>query len=414
MMNNNYMSFSNYDFSLDAIPQYIEKGSKRGWINWGKNNLYPTYLISLCNRSPLHSAIVDLKASMIGKNGWNNLNYNSDTIIFLRNAANEDDLNQILGRISTDLVIFGGFCLNIRWNKERTKIAEINYISPDSVRIAEPTETDEPESYLISEDWKNPNKYTPVRYPGFSTVNREEASQILYYKEHRSSNNWYPVPEYLAGVNLIETNYKINEFHLHNINNEFSPSMHINFNYMPQSDEEREQLVKRLKAEYEGVKKSGNVIISFTETPDKKPTIEPITLNDSDNRFIELKKDVMDGIISAHRLNDKKLLGLEISGELGGHTNELLESLSVFQAQYVCVKQKQIEGVFNMLARINGISNLLTIERYAVNLQPNLPIGDLLQLLTAQITDLQKISILESKGYSRTEASNLVQNKNNA
>ena len=403
------MSFSNYDFIPD-IPTYIEKKNRGGFIDFGKDNLYPNYLMSLVNRSPLHNAIINLKASMIGRNGFINANWTPATINFINNSTNELDLEEILAKISLDYVIFGGFCLNIRWSKDRSKIAEINYISPLDVRIAIPANNIEPESYYLSADWLNLKNNPAVKYPSFSTIDRAEASQILYYKEHRGSNNFYPIPEYLAGINMMETNYQINEWHLHNITQQFSPSMHINFNYLPNSDEERDEIVKRLKLEYEGAKKSGNVIISFTDDATKKPTIEPIDLNDSDQKFIELKKDVLDGIISAHGLTDKKLLGLEISGELGGHKNELLESLSVFQAMYVTAKQRSIEKVFNMLGRINGLTDKLVIKKYDTNLSPTISVSDMLNILQSTVSNRQKIELLVNNGYSRDTAELLVNN----
>ena len=409
--NNNYMSFSNYATNID-IPQYVEKTNRGGWIDWGKNNLYPNYLISLVNRSSLHNAIVNLKASMIGRNGFINVNWEPNTVQFIKNMANRDDLEEILAKVSLDLVIFGGFCLNIRWSKDGNKIAEINYVSPDSVRIAAPeddTKYPDNEDYWVCEDWKNPKKYVPVRFQGFSTINKKEKSQILYVKEHRSSNNWYPVPEYLAGVSLMELNYQINEYHLYSIMNQFSPSMKVNFNYLPTSDEERDQIVRRLKTEYEGAKKAGNVVITFTEPGGTPPSLEPIATNDSDTKFQELTLSMMDGIVSAHTLTDKKLLGLDTAGELGGHKNELLESLSTFQAMYVAPKQMFIEKTFNYLARVNGITDKLLVEKYDANIKPDLPMGDMIALLSSTLTPLQQSEVLQTKGYSKQEAELLVQ-----
>jgi hypothetical protein len=406
------MSFSNYDFTPSA-PIYLERKNRGGFIDFGKNNLYPNYLMSLVNRSPLHNAIVNLKSSMLGRNGFISANWSPETINFINNPNNELDLEEILAKISLDYVIFGGYCLNIRWSKDRSKIAEINYVSPLDVRIAVPATNVEEESYYISSDWTNIRNNVPVLYPAFSTINRAEASQILYYKEHRGSNNFYPVPEYLAGINMMETNYQINEFHLHGIMQQFSPSMHINFNYVPNSDEERDEIVRRLKMEYEGAKKSGNVIISFTEDSSKKPTIEPIQLNDSDKKFIELKKDVLDGIVSAHGLTDKKLLGLEISGELGGHKNELLESLSVFQAMYISAKQRSLEKVINMLGRVNGLTDKIVIKKYDTNLTPTISVGDMLAILQSTIDARQKVELLVNHGYSRDTAELLINTNTN-
>ncbi len=401
-----YMSFSNYSLKTE-IPAYVEQKDRTGFIKWGLDNFYPNYLLSLVNRSPLHSSIVNLKSSMIGRNGFVNNNWAPETINFIKNLTNQDDLETILAKISSDLVIFGGFCLNIRWSKDKSRIAEINYVPVEVVRILPSDKPTEDDRYQICQDWSNIRKNPIITYDGFSTINRV-GNQILYVKEYRSTNNFYPVPEYIAGINMMETQYQINEYHLYSVLNQFNPSMHINFPYVPNSDEERDQIVRRLKSEYEGAKKAGNVVITFSETSDGKPTLDPIETNDSDTKYIELKKDIIDGVVSAHALTDKKLLGLEISGELGGHKNELIESLSVFQAQYVASKQSLIEKILNKLARINSIPDKIVIQKYTANLTVEVPVGDLLSILQSTLTDRQKVEILINKGLSRDEASLLV------
>lgn len=410
------MFFNNTSNSLEniniEIPQYVERGNAGGWIDWGIKNLYPNYLIGLTNRSPLHNAIINMKASMIGRNGFNKVNYSVETLNFLNNYyTSKDNLEQILSKCALDYAIFNGFALIIRWTKDRTRIAEILHISPESIRIAKPNEDDgydETEKFYVCEDWTKPKKFPPVLYSGFDIANKKDATQILYVREHRSSNNWYPVPDYLAGVSLIELNYHINEYWLHNIKNSFAPSVHINFPYLPESDEERDNVVKRMKMEYQGAKKAGNQIISFCSDANNRPTIDPINNNDNDQSYLDMSKAMMDGIISAHQLTDKKLLGLEVAGELGGSKNEMLESLSIFQAQYIAPKQRFIENIFNKLAQINGCPDKLIIEKYDSNLVPDMDVNDIISILTATISDKQKVEIFVMKGYSRNEAEKIV------
>lgn len=408
-----YLNFSNFS-PANIIPVYVEKINKNGWIDWGRNNLYPTYLINLTNRSPLHNAIVHMKASMLGRNGFINVNWNRETIKFIKNLANKDDLEQILAKIALDYVIFGGFCLNIRWSKNRSRIAEINYVSPDSVRIAAPSDEDDPndvQAYYVCEDWKNWRKFPPVKFPGYSTINKKEASQILYVTEHRSSNNWYPVPEYLPGINMIETDYMINEFHKHTLDNQFSPSFHIHFPFEPQSIEQRNQVAGRMFNDFKGVKKAGNIIMSFGEAGKTAPVITPIQMNDNNDRLLSLKTTILDGIVSAHQLTSKKLVSIDNGGgvEVGNSENELIKALSTFQAQYIAPKQQDIQKELNKLARQNGVPDKLIIQTYDTNLTPDIPMTEMLALLgNALISARQKVEILITKGYSRDEALLLV------
>ena len=58
----------------------------------------------------------------------------------------------------------------------------------------------------------------------------------------------------------------------------------------------------------------------------------------------------------------------------------------------------------------NSINKLL-IEKYYTNLKPDLPMGDMIQLLTSTLTERQKVEILINRGYDRQEAELLVNNE---
>lgn len=407
------ISFSSYE-TPNIIPESSESKSRSGWINWGKDNLYPNYLISLTHRSAIHNAIINLKANMISKNGFVNSDFAPDTINFINNAYNaKDDLEEILAKVAIDLTIFGGYALELIWDKERKRITTISHIPMENVRIAAP-DNDYPdaEEYYISNDWRDVRRNTPIKYAGFSTSNRKVGSQILYVKEYRAGNSYYPEPEYKAGISLCELNAEINDFHLSTVQNQFSPSQHINIIGKPQSDEEADTVVRRLKEEYQGAKKAGNVIISFSETADQKSTIETIQMNDSDKRFKELTQWMREGIFSSHQITDQSLLGVETAGALGKRT-ELLDSLVIFQAQYVAIKQRFIEKQLAILTRVNGIVDKLKIEKYDDNITPDIPVGDLMAILTSTLSDVQKVNILMIKGLTRTKALELVNTENN-
>lgn len=406
-VNNKVISFSAIE--QEPIPLAVERKNRNGWIDWGKDNLYPNYLISLTHRSAIHNAIINLKASMIGRNGFVNADWSPEMVQFINNANNaKDDLEEIIAKVAIDLTIFGGYALELIWNREKTRIATIAHIPLENIRIAVPDEQyPDTEEYYVSNDWSDTRKNVPIKYAGFSTVNRKAGSQILYVKEYRAGGSYYPEPEYKAGISLCELNAEINDFHLSTVQNQFAPSQHINVPVVPQSDEERDNIVKRLKEEYRGAKKAGNVIISFSTNQDDKPSIQTITMNDTDKRFKELTQWMREGIFNAHQVTDQSLLAIETPGALGKRT-ELIDSLVIFQAQYVSIKQRFIEKQLAMLTRVNGLIEKLKIERYADNIVPDIPVADLMSILTATISDAQKVAILITKGFNRTKALELV------
>ena len=342
-MNKDKIPFKVINMSKDFyLPNYEERCIRHGWITWGEDNLFPNRLLSLMNKSSKHNAIVKTKSSIIGGNGFNRNNLDSKGIQFIRNVYSKYDLDEILAMISYDFELYGSFCLNVIWSKDRKTISQIDYIDPLKVRIASPNEEGEIDSYYISDNWENQRKFKPVLYPGFSTKNRKDASQILYVKDYRPGCEWYGIPEYISAANWIELEWEISMFHLSSLRDGFSPSMVINFATGTPTAEEMDVIVKRLRQEYEGAA-GRKVLFTFSDGTDTAPTITPIELNDSDERFIELNKNVTEGIFVGHRATNPNLFGIRIPGELGGK-NDLIESLQVFQAQYVDAKQYIIEN----------------------------------------------------------------------
>lgn len=397
--------YSNVD-----IPQFQERETNRGYISFGADNLYPNYLISLASRSARHSAILKTKSRMVGGNGWDKTKLSPATINFIKNPNYHMNLDEILTKVSYDLELFNAFSLIITWSKDRERIARIEYICPSKVRIAKSEENGKDiEAYLISDGWDNTKKYPPVLYPAFDIYNRKDAQQVLYIKCSEDSSDWYAKPSYIAGVNWMELDYELSLFHLNNVKKGFYPSMLINFNYEPSSDEEMEEVIRRLKAEYSGSYGAGNVIFTFSEGKENAPVITPIQSNDNDKKFEQLNSTLETNIFQSHQINNPALFGVLQPGKLG-NTNELVESLAIFQSMYVDGRQFLLESLFNKLASINGVTDALHIEKYNLKLEIKMSVGDILSILTSTISNEQKVQVFESLGYTKEQATALVGN----
>jgi hypothetical protein len=402
------------------IPQYKESVNTRGgFINFGDDNLMPNYYVSLLDRSPKHNAIVHQKANMISGNGIIKNNLSNEGLKFLANQMNEFDLEEIVARIGYDLEVYGAFLLNLVWSKDRTKIAEINYMNPQTMRIAAPDKNDpNRENYWISKDWTNITKIDnqPVLYQGFSTIDRSEASQLLYCKTYQAGKFFYGVPEYISGARWIEMEFEISQFHLSNIKNGFAPSMFLNFPGGIPTDEEMAINDKKLMKQLAGPKGGGKAFITYSEDKDSAPVITPIESNQNDTKFIELNDIINEGILGSHRVNDPALFGLAHDTGIFAGQSQILNSLETFRAQYVIPKQRFIEKALNRIARINGVADYIELAQYELNFaKMDIAIGDVLNILQAPISDLAKKNLLIINGYTEDDADKIViaQPKNN-
>jgi hypothetical protein len=359
---NKKIQFVIHNFNTSNAPQYIEKASRAGYIFYGEDNLYPDYLISLMNRSAKHNAILKRKAMMIGGNGWSSDNIDGIAAQFIANPYNELSLNDIVFRTSYDLELFGAFALEIIYSKDRSKIAEINYLPANKVRMS-----DCKKYVYYSDDWSNTRKYTPVKKPIYNPKN-PVASQILYIKEYRPGSEVYGQPEYLSCVNWIDLEYSISLFHKNQVDNGFAPSMAITFRNGVPSDDEMRSVIRQLQTDYEGATKAGKVMFLFADGENNAPIITPVELNDSDERFIELNKEITQGILTGHSITNAIIMGIPTPGALGAK-NEILEGVEMLQAMYINPKQRIVEAVYNKLLRFNNSSSKLVLNKYKLDLE---------------------------------------------
>jgi len=387
------------------LPVYDEVFNPRGFITWGSDNLYPQYLIELLNKSAKHRAITETKSQMIGGNEWNKTNLSPTAINFIKNPNSKLDLDEILARVAFDLEVHGSFALNVIWSKDRKSIAQIDYIDVSKVRISVDEKKVE-DGYYVCKDWINWRKYKPIKYPKFSTTDRSHASQILYVKTYSPGKEYYTVPSYIGANNWIELEWEVSNYHLSSVQNGFAPAMIINFSQGVPSSEEMQDVVKRLKSEYQGSGNSGKVMITFSDGKDNAPVITPIQLNESDKKFIELNKNITEGIMAGHRVVNPSLFGIKTEGELGG-SKDIIDYLNIFTAEYIIPRQKMIEKTFNKLARQNGITEILKVNEFKLDLDVQISTSDILAVLQSNLSDEQKKNVLITIGIQPDEAEKL-------
>ena len=227
--------------SFAALDPYIESNivspketqvHGKDFIEWGDNNLYPDYLLSLNETVPTLRSIVNGTVDFIvGDNvtilplhpGFENgqMNGRGDTI-----AEQVEDL-------ARDYEMYGGFALQIIRGRDGS-VAEVYHLPIRFLRANK-----ECDVFYYCEDWQKRGKKDTIVYPAFipglkdkwfeldeETRNRH-ASSVLYVKTDHTHT--YPVPVYAASVKACETERMVDEYHLNAIANGFCPSIIINF-----------------------------------------------------------------------------------------------------------------------------------------------------------------------------------------
>ena len=332
------------------LPIFSELFDRRPWVLYGENNQMPQYLISRYNNCAIHKAIITSKREQICGDGIVSLNNPMATV----NLINpKDNVMDVYRKCALDLLLFGGYALNVIWSRDRSTIAEMYHLDFSRIRCGKINhETDEIEKYYYSADWTNIKKFPVEEY---DTFNQEdgEASQVFYYKQYSPNNSYYPHPDYSGGLAAIEIDVNIKEFHSNNLKNGMLPSLFISMNNGIPGEEEQRIITRALEEQYTSVNNAGRPIISFNESPELAPQITQIPAASSDGYYQSIYDDILRSILSAHRVSSGELYGISTAGKLGSR-NEIIDHSEYFRKMVIMPYQKELLSTFDKLVSIKS------------------------------------------------------------
>lgn len=364
--------------SVKDIHSPVFTEDKKAFIyRYGGNNVYPDFLLDLfLNKSGKHRAIIEKKVTMIAGQGWEYDKTNEEAVKFWKNERGSGDLDTLAILNSTDDEVFYYAGLIVRWNSDRSKIAAIDFVPAHKIRKGLNART-----WWVSDNWqhyKKPESKTR-KYIEFSDkkglpedfVTMKEAeqrlhlAQIVLFKNVTIGSDAYPHVPYQPFIHYLLADYQVGKFTLNNVKNGYTGGYHIDFVGEVPEETERRATKRAWLREYTNSEGS-NVVFTWTP-PDtsRGTTLTPLPTNGSEDAFLNVDHQILDNIFIAHRVTSPLLFGFREAGSLGGK-QELLDALSITQATEITPKQRKIEKVYNMLAKVNDIQTPFKLRKYQI------------------------------------------------
>lgn len=330
------------------LPKFSEPFTRNDWVLYGENNLMPQFLIEQFNNSAIHKAIIKSKQIQIVGDG---LSCENNPMALITPVNGKEMIEEVYKKCALDLILFGGYAINVIKTKDGKGIAEIYHIDFSRIRTGKiNNKTGEIEKYFYSADWSNTRKFPVEEFPIFDLKDKSP-SQIYYYKQYSPNNDYYPVPDYSGGLASIQIDVQIKEFHSNNLKNGMLPSLWIDFvNGIP-APEETKIITRGLESQFSSVNNAGRPIISFSESPELSPKITQIPPSSNDGYYAAIYEDVLRSILSAHRVSSGELYGISTAGKLGTR-NEIVDHSEYFRLMVIRPYQRELLGVFNKLMSI--------------------------------------------------------------
>lgn len=358
-------------FHKQTLPAPYESvvNSDDKYVTYGYDNLYPKFLLDLYNDSPIHSAIVNSKATYIIGDG---LKYkNGSDVDFKVNSS--DNIKEFTLKVSKDYLIFNAFAVEVIYNK-LGQVIEYHHVPMHYVRMNKSKNL-----FWVNEDWAISRKF--IKYDIYSPNSKDFNSKIFYFDGYNpSTNKVYTLPEYNGSLKSIVTDIAIRSFNLNNIKNHFSVSSIITFfNGSNTTEEMKQETIKVIKKTYSG-EDGEKIILDFQNTNGKPAEVKSLSSGDWTDAYNAVAEKVASDIMIGHSVTNPMLFGVKTEGQLGGAT-ELETSYEIFKATYVRVKRDELESALNSLFAANE------------NIKSDVVFGDK-PLFNAKLSDVMKEKVL--------------------
>ena len=357
--------------SFAAIDQYVEtnivlpteKVTNRDFVEWGKGNNYPGYLLDLYNNVTTLRSII---------NGNIDFVTGDDVTILPLGERFADGIMNTRGDLITDIVrdlakdynLYGGFALQII-RDHNGDVAEIYYIDMRFIRSNK-----ENDVFYYNEHWEKGGRKDVIIYPKFlrnldwASLTDEErdrhASSILFVKNVHTQV--YPAPMYAASVLSCEIEKAISQYHWNSLNNNFCPDIIINFNNGDPGDEIKEEIVSDLEEKFSGYQNGKRFMVSFNKDRLSAVTIDAIKTDDFSERYKALEESCRRQIFAAFRAQPL-LFGLTADVNTGFSTDEFEQTFKLYNRTQIRPAQRLIADAFD---RIYGSKGVLTIKPFSL------------------------------------------------
>ena len=354
-----------------AIDRYIESNivkatetKSRGGdrVQWGDNNAYPDYLLSLYKDVATLGSIV---------NGC--VDYTAGNDVTLLSPLFPEGKCNRLGELAVDIVrgaaqdwfLFGGFAFEVIRGRDGNP-AEIYNMGMEKLRTNEDCTV-----FYWSDNWAKGGRdkktyaaFMPDLAAKWATLTPEEqdrhAASILYVKNTRKQV--YPMPLYAQAVKDCEIERSIEEYFLNALENSFMASVFIQLcNGVPQSDDVRQEIIDDLNEMYAGKDNAGRMMVSFSPDRQHSAVIQELKADDFGTQFQELAKRSRQQIFTSFRANPN-LFGIP-TDSLGFSSEEYESAFNLFNRTQIVPVQGRIADAFE---RVCGAPGVFQIQPFSL------------------------------------------------
>lgn len=349
-LNNVAVAFSECGAYIESrIVEATEtKNRYHDYIEWGADNQYPQYLLSL------FKSVASLRSVINGSTDYVVGDTINSEVPLLMGAVNDEGqtIAELIECIVTDYYIYGGYAIEVGRNPFG-EIVSLRALDFSKLRTSKHNDI-----IYYSEDWGG-YRVKHTQYQHFNPKHKEVAVSVLY--EKNTHYQTYPEPIYVASLKACEVERAIDEYHLNAINNNFAASYIINFNNGVPAKETQEEITSEIAEKFTGQQNAGRILTAFNDSAENAITLQKLEVDNFGERYTALAKHCRQQIYTAFRANPN-LFGIP-TDNLGFSSEEYAESFKLYNRTQIRPVQAMIVDSFD---KIFGVKGAISIKPFSI------------------------------------------------
>ena len=373
--------------TFKAMPKLTFSEDTKGYIKYGKDNLYPQELVRLYNEHPEHRSIVNRKSRYIWGKGIKAVN-EVDTIkvnTFIDNFNRKETLNHAGKKLTVNTELFNGVYVEVITNLQGQPI-EMYFLNSANCRISE-CET----KLYFSKNWSRNTQSKDIKTIYKFENDGKAGTFFIEFKYYTASasklESIYPTAQYQSIVNDINTDIDISTFNKNYVSSGFSIGKIINFFNGQPTDDMIHSIERSFKSTYTG-ENGESLMITHSDRDDKAPEVVDVSVQDLSEKFAFTSKRAMKKIFAGHEMAPE-LFNIKFDESFLNGSPDLLILQELFVKGYVEPRQE------DLLEFLSYLSFLKTGEYLEMEFEPISLIGADL----SNDTDLTQDERRRLKGY---------------
>ena len=337
-----------------SLP-YVRAYGSEPWVRFGNDNLYPQLINQIYYQSPLNGSIVNYKVNAVIGGGWeiNSVNPTAKDKVDEYTFIKVNKMKKLVRQITKDLIMHGRICILVNESNGKVKLTRVG---PEKVRNNEMKTL-----FTLSDDWARSVNIRSIRphTPGCK-------GESMYYFEIDSDagQDIYPIPAYSSAMNSAFLDGEMSYLQKSNIVNSIFPSFMVKLAKSFGSEDEAQQFRDTIN-KAKGAPAAGRIMTFIANTPEQLPSIEAIPMNGNDKVFDSTLMRVDANICRAHQI-DPLLMGIRVTGGIGGQGNELQVSYTIFEKNVVMPLRDMLTECVDELFSIGNLTSTIEINNYQI------------------------------------------------